>query len=113
MGFRQDHDEFKDGESWGKFLKFTVDKNEPDLNKAHILWTAQDAGARAQAAEERADKLEKDAKDAKAGDDESPPSPTGKGAVGITTDFKASKDGSYDGARAAFLGMATGLLTDD
>ncbi len=105
-------DEFADQTEWEKFMVFAKKNNEPSIDKAHILWKAQGADERLQAAEEktaketaRADAAEKAAKEA-------PPAPTGKGAHAFKSDFKPSKDGSYDGAREASAGMLREVIED-
>ncbi len=104
--WRMEHmEEFGKSDEWEKFVQFATEKQEPDIDKAYTLYKAEGAEDRVAAAEaktaaekERADAAEKAAK-------EGPPAPTGKGAKGFKTDFKPSKDGTYDAAREASAGM--------
>lgn len=112
LQWRQEHmDEFADQAGWDKFMAFATEHQEPSIDKAHILWKAQGADERLKAAEEetakeksRADAAEKAAK-------ESPPAPTGEGAHAFQTEFKPSKDGTYDEARKASAGMLKEVMS--
>ncbi len=105
LQWRQAHmEEFADQTEWEKFLTFATDQQEP-IDKAHVLYSAQGADAKVKAAEEKQAEAESRATAAEKAAKETPPAPIGKGAKGFETDFKPSKDGTYDDARKASTGM--------
>ncbi len=113
LQWRQSHmDEFADQAEWDKFMAFATEHQEPSIDKAHILWNAEGAPERIAAAETKAAEEKDRADAAEKAAQESPPAPTGKGAKAFKTDFKPSKDGSYDAAREASAGMLREVMSD-
>ena len=112
LQWRQQHmEEFADQPEWDKFMAFATEHREPAIDKAHILWKAQGADAKVKVAEDKQAEAESRAVAAEKAAKEAAPAPLGKGAKVFKTDFKPSKDGSYDDAREASAGMLKEVMS--
>jgi len=98
-------EEFGKEEDWDRFVTFAEAKKEPDIDKAYTLFKAEGADDRVAAAEKKAAEEKERADAAELAAMDAPPAPLGKGAQSFTTDFKPSKDGTFDGATKAAASM--------